>query len=253
MLSEVREEGRAQPPLVPRNWVLLAVALAALITGVLQLARVIELPLGVLASGGGSILSSPSVQSFMQSVGYLGLFVLMALESASAPIPSELVLPFAGFLVHQGTMNFWIVLVVSTAASLAGALVDYYIAYWLGRPFVLRMLKLFRVGAGSLERAEGWFERSGRWTVFAARFVPVLRSLISLPAGLFEMDLKDFVLLTAVGCLGWSAALVYAGYVIGDVGSSLSTSPVLADMVAVGGVLAGALYIAYYAAGRKRS
>jgi membrane protein DedA with SNARE-associated domain len=244
-------------PLIPRSRLLFVAALAVLAVGLLQLAHVIELPFGAWFSGAeGSLLSPSRLNDFMRSWGYPSLFALMALESASLPVPSEVVLPFAGVLVSSGVLNFWLVLAVSTVASLTGALVDYYLALWLGRPFVTRMLKLFRVHGGALERAESWFDTSGRWTVFLARFVPVLRTVISLPAGLFRMDIKSFILMTVVGCLGWSAVLVYAGVLAGNAGSSwqsaFSSSRTLADGLSAVAMSAAAAYIAYYIYGWMR-
>ncbi len=243
-----------QAPLIPRNRFLLVAALAALSVGLLQVTHIVELPFGVWFSGaGGSLLSTSSLLDFMKNVGYLSLFVLMALESASLPIPSEVVLPFAGYLVYLGAMDFWVALAVSTAASLAGALVDYYLALWLGRPFVVRLLKAFRLGSGTLDRAERWFERSGQWTVFVARFVPGLRTVISLPAGLFRMGIKPFVFMTVVGCFAWSAILVYAGFLSGPAWSSAfaSSSTVIDALSAVVAAVAGS-YIVYYVYGLKR-
>ena len=236
---------------MPRNRVLLVVAVAVLTVGLLQLVRVVELPLGSFFSGtGGSALSTSSLLDFMRNVGYPSLFALMLLESASLPVPSEVVLPFAGYLVYGGALNIWLVLLVTTAGSLAGALVDYYLALWLGRPFVTRLMKLFRVHGGALERAEKWFDASGRWTVFLARFVPVLRTVISLPAGLFRMGVRSFMLMTVVGCLGWSAVLVYAGYLAGPAWNSVFTSSqTLVDALSAIAVTLAAIYIAYYAYG----
>jgi membrane protein DedA with SNARE-associated domain len=242
------------PPLIPRNKVLLVAAGAVLCVGLLQVAHVIELPFGAWFSGAsGSILSSSNLSDFMRNWGYPSLFVLMALESASLPVPSEIVLPLAGSLVFSGVLNFWLVLAVSTVASLAGALTDYYLALWLGRPFVTRMLRLFRVHSGALERAERWFDTSGRWTVFLARFVPVLRTVISLPAGLFKMGVKSFILMTVVGCLGWSAVLVYAGVLAGNAWqNAFSSSRTVVDGLSAVAALAAAAYVTYYVYGWLR-
>ena len=215
--------------------------------GLLQVTHLVQLPLGALGGGSGSVVSTGSLQNLMASAGYGGLFLLMALESASLPVPSEIVLPLAGYLVSTGAMDFWTAVAVSTVASLAGALVDYYIALKLGRPFVVRVLGVVKLHRNSLDRAERWFERSGQWTVFAARFVPVLRTVISLPAGLFEMGLKPFVLMTVAGCLIWSTFLIYAGDLAGSawagaLGSPSSAVDVLSGIVAVG----SAAYVAYF-------
>ncbi|QQG48044.1 MAG: DedA family protein [archaeon] len=237
--------GRADP-IVPRNKYLLAIAIVACALGALQLAHLLQVPFGALGSEGGSVIPTAALLDFMRTYGYLGLFVLMTLESASLPIPSEVILPFAGVLAYLGAIGFWEGVVVATLGALVGALVDYYLAKALGRRFVLAMLKSFGMGKSGLDRAEGWFERSGRWTVLAARFVPGLRSVISLPAGLFRMGLLEFVVLTAVGCVVWNAALIYAG-VLAATGI---TSP--EGWVAGGVLLVGAAYVAYYVAGARR-
>ncbi len=240
--------------IVPRNRYLLAASVVALVVGGLQAAALVQFPFGAWFSDiTGSILSSPTVQSFMNSYGYLSLFALMALESASLPIPSEVVLPLAGYLVATGTMDFWLVIVVSTVASLAGALVDYYLARWLGRPFVSALLRQFRVHEGGLDRAEAWFARSGQWTVFAARFVPVVRTLISLPAGLFEMGVVRFAVMTVAGCLAWSIILVYAGVLAGSAaGSAFASSPTVIQGLSAVVALVSVAYIGFYAmSGRK--
>ncbi|MBI3841398.1 MAG: DedA family protein [Thaumarchaeota archaeon] len=243
-----------QPPIVPRNRYILVLAVAALLIGVLETTHLVKLPFDELLSGtGGGVLSTSSLLDFMRNAGYVGLFVLMALESASLPIPSEVVLPFAGYLVYLGAMDFTGALAVATAASLAGALFDYYLARFLGRPFVARMLKAFGVGHGGLDRAEVWFERSGRWTVFAARFVPALRTVISLPAGLFRMGLRPFVLLTTAGCLAWSAALIYAGYLAGPLWDEVfSSTSSLVEAIFAGVAAVAALYVAYFVYGWYR-
>lgn len=234
--------------IVPRNRYILVAALAVLVVGSLQAADLIELPFGTWFSLiSGSVLSSSTLNGFMTNYGYASVFALMALESASLPIPSEVVLPLAGYFVRTGALNFWGVIAVSTVASLAGALVDYYLARWLGRPFAVGLLGLFRLHRNSLERAEAWFGRSAQWTVFAARFVPVLRTVISLPAGLFEMDVARFALMTVAGGLAWSAILVYAGVLAGNVSATtFSTSSTVVDGLSALAAAMAAAYILYY-------
>jgi len=248
------DAAQGAPPLMPRNKFLFIAAVAVLAVGLLQIAHLIELPIGSLSSGGGgSVVSKSSLLSFMKNAGYPSLFGLMVLESASLPVPSEVVLPFAGYLVSLGALNFWVVLVVSTAACLTGALLDYFLAFWLGRPFVTKLLKLFHLHSGGLDRVEKWFDTSGRWTVFLARFVPVLGPLISLPAGLFRMDLKSFIPMTIAGALGWSMILVYAGVIAGNAWASAFTSSVtVVDALSAVAATAAAIYVVYYAYGLKR-
>jgi len=239
---------QASGALVPRNKYLLVIAVLTIAVGFPEAVGAIELPFAAWFSHlTASTVPSSSLGNLMSSYGYASLFALMALESASLPIPSEIVLPLAGYLVSVGLMSFWLAVAVSTVASLAGALVDYYLAVWLGRPFVLGLLKLFGLPKGVLDRAEKWFRRSGQWTVFAARFIPGLRSIISVPAGLFEMPIQIFVLMTVAGCFAWSVILVYAGLLAGTAYGVAFNSATAQDGIAAVLVVAGAAYVAYYA------
>lgn len=252
----LQQDLRPKGNLVPRSRYLLVLTLVTFLVGTLQAADVIELPFGAWFSGvSGSVFSPAFLSGFMTQWGYLSLFVLMALESASLPVPSEVVLPLAGYFVYIGTMNFWLAVAVSTAASMAGALVDYYLAIWLGRPFVVGVLRAFRLHRGALDRAEAWFERSGQWTVFAARFIPGLRTIISLPAGLFRLDVWRFAAMTLAGCFAWSVVLVYAGFLAGSSSQAISafaSSTVVIDYLSAAVAAMSALYIAYYLAGARR-
>ncbi len=250
--------GKEVPPspgsLVPRSRYLAAFALVVLVVGLLQALDLIELPFGTWFSWlSGSVLSSATLNDFMSKYGYASVFALMALESASLPVPSEVVLPLAGYFVSIGSLDFWGVVAVSTVASLAGALVDYFLAKWLGRPFVVGLLRLFRLHRTALDRAESWFGRSAQWTVFAARFVPGLRTVISLPAGLFEMNLARFVVMTVAGCFAWSAILVYAGMLAGSAASSsFATSSTVIDGLSGLAAALSAVYLLYYVYARRR-
>lgn len=227
------------------------VALFALGLSVIELSEVVELPFESWFAGGSSssFLTTATLVSLMKGYGYVSLFGLMTLESASLPIPSEVILPFAGYLVYVGVMNFELALVVSGIAGLAGALIDYYIALHLGRIVVNRFLLRFGVREGALRSAERWFGGKGAWAVLGARFVPLLRSVISFPAGFFRMRLGTFVLMTAVGCLGWSAVLIYAGYVAGQLWDQVlgSSSALLTTGIVAAITIASLLYLAYFA------
>ena len=179
----------------------------------------------------------------------------MTLESASLPIPSEVVLPLAGYAVYLGKMNLWLAIADGTVALIVGALIDYYLALKLGRPVVYRLMGKVGVSPARLDDAERWMSSKGASTVFIARFIPGLRSAISIPAGLFRMRLRTFVILTSLGSFFWSFILIYIGYSAGPLWEnalgSLSVLAGQAALVMVAGV--SILYVVYYLrpSGRK--
>ncbi len=240
---------------VPRSPLLAAAAIAVLLFSLLLLSHALGLSLsGLFCGSSGSILSSGTLTAFISDYGYLSLFLLMTAESASVPIPSEIVLPLTGFFVSEGVLgSLPLALAVSTVGALVGAMIDYVLARQLGRPFVARALLKVRVSQAGLDRAEAWFARSGQWTVFAARFVPLVRTLVSFPAGLFRMRLGTFLLMTLAGCVLWNAILLYAGYAAGQY---LGTCSGAGSWIVTDGfslVLAGTavVYLAYFAAGAR--
>lgn len=151
--------------------------------------------------------------SVMSDHGGVALFILMTLESSSLPIPSEVILPFAGFMVYDGRLSFASALLLTTVGAMIGSYIDYYIGRYLGNSQLLRENPLFSRG---LVRAEGWFRRYGDAAVFGTRFLAGARTLISFPAGASKMPFVRFSLLTLAGCLIWNAALIYAGYVLSE-------------------------------------
>ena len=152
----------------------------------------------------------------MSAGGYFGLFVLMALESMIAPVPSEVVMPFAGYLVLQGRFDFWIALLVSGLGSIFGSVLSYYIGFYGGRPFVLRYGKYLLLDKEHLEWTENWFRKQGDKTIFISRFIPVVRHLISIPAGIAKMAIRKFVIYTFLGATIWNFILLYAGFKLGE-------------------------------------
>jgi len=141
---------------------------------------------------------------------YVGIFVLMALESMIAPIPSELVMPFAGFLIFTGHFDPWAVMVASSLGSIIGSLLSYGMGR-LGEPVVLHYGRYLFLNVHHLEWTKNFFARHGGKTIFIARFIPVVRHLISIPAGLARMPLAPFVLYTLVGATLWNGFLTYLG------------------------------------------
>ena len=152
----------------------------------------------------------------METFGSAGLAVLLLAENLFPPIPSELVLPLAGFFVGRGELTFVSALVASTLGSVAGALVLYALGRHGGRPLILRYGRVLRVKEKDLDRAEGWFESYGDSIVLFARVVPLARSVVSIPAGTLDMPLLRFTLLTTLGSAAWNALLIGAGWTPGN-------------------------------------
>ena len=140
----------------------------------------------------------------------------MLLESANVPIPSEFIMPFAGALVAMGRFNFWIVVVVGALGNLVGSLVSYAIGYYGGRPLAERYGRYVFVSHHDLDRGEHWFRKHGNVVAFFSRMIPVVRTFISLPAGISEVPLLKFSLYTFLGSFIWSALLAYAGLQLGS-------------------------------------
>lgn len=147
-------------------------------------------------------------------VGMLVLLIL--LENVFPPIPSEVILPLAGFLVFQGEMTFVEAIVAATAGSVAGAVILYALGRHGGRPLLLRYGRILRLDERRLDQADDWFDRHGPKIVFFGRMLPGVRSIVSVPAGLSEMRVPIFLVLTAVGSALWNGALIGAGWALGD-------------------------------------
>jgi len=152
----------------------------------------------------------------MSAGGYFGLFVLMAMESMIFPVPSEVVMPFAGYLALQGRFNFWIALLVSGFGSIFGSVLSYYLGFYGGRPFVSKYGKYLLLDKEHLEWTENWFRKQGDKTIFISRFIPVVRHLISIPAGIAKMAIHKFVIYTFLGATIWNFILLYAGFKLGE-------------------------------------
>jgi membrane protein DedA with SNARE-associated domain len=151
----------------------------------------------------------------MLDLGYPGIVALMAMESSILPVPSELVMPPAGYWVAKGQMNVWVVLACGTIGSILGALANYWVAQLLGRAFVRRFGRYVLLSERSLERAERFFADHGEISTLVGRLLPVVRHLISIPAGIARMPLPRFVLFTGLGAFAWCAVLTWIGYFLG--------------------------------------
>jgi membrane protein DedA with SNARE-associated domain len=159
---------------------------------------------------------SSAITKLMLIAGYFGLFLLMAGESALLPIPSEIVLPFAGFLVFSGKMSLLFVILAAVAGQLFGSIVAYTIGYYGGRPLVLKYTKRFPFAQKHFFGAEAWFKKYGSLTVFFGRLLPIVRTIISFPAGVMKLNFGKFLIYSLLGIVSWTTALVLLGFKLGE-------------------------------------
>ena len=156
------------------------------------------------------------ITGIIQTLGYGGVFFFMVLESMVFPVPSEAVMPFAGFLVASGDFTFLGVIFWSTLGSLGGSLLSYYIGMYAGRPFFEKYGRYLLVSREDMEKTETFFAARGEIAVFIGRFIPVVRHLISIPAGLGKMRLIPFCIYTVAGAGLWNAFLMIVGFYLRD-------------------------------------
>jgi membrane protein DedA with SNARE-associated domain len=156
------------------------------------------------------------VTGTVSAVGYLGVFILMALESACIPIPSEIIMPFSGFLVSSGKLSLIWVTLAGAFGNLIGAVITYAIGFYGGRPFILKYGKYFFVKEKEVHHAERFFAKWGDWSVFLSRNLPVIRTFISLPAGVAEMPFIKFAFFSFLGSIPWCFGLTYLGFILGN-------------------------------------
>ena len=149
-------------------------------------------------------------------LGYAGIVFLMMLESIILPLPSEIILPFAGFLVSQGALNLWLVALAATLGSVLGSCISYEIGRFGGRPFLVKYGRFFWMSHERLRHADWWFRRHGEATILLARVLPLTRYFISIPAGIARMDRRRFIMFTAIGSFVWNLALIYGGVLLGQ-------------------------------------
>lgn len=161
------------------------------------------------------IISSFALRT-IEAWGYGGIVLLMALESANIPIPSEVIMPFSGFLVAKGSFSFWPVVLAGTLGNVLGSLVNYWIAYRFGDRAARFLAKMFLIRQKDVTNAEAFFKKIGLPAAFVARLLPVVRTFISFPIGMARVNVWKFTLLTAAGSFLWSAALAYAGVALGE-------------------------------------
>ena len=205
------------------------------------------------ASGYTAALVTDWVQDLLGGGSYLVLLALVALENLFPPIPSEIVLPFAGALVADGAMTYPGAVLAATAGSLAGALVLYAFGRFGGRPLIYRYSRILRVTESDLDRADAWFDARGWWLVLLGRLVPGVRSIVSIPAGASEMPILPFVALTTLGSAVWNSALIGAGWTLGEQWEEASA--VVEDYKVAAYAVVGLVVVAFvvWAARRVRS
>ncbi len=177
-------------------------------------------------------------------MGYWGIFLLMFLESTFFPFPSEIIMIPAGYLAYQGEMNLYMVILVGILGSVAGALLNYYLAMHLGRKIILRYGKYFFIKEDTLDKLDTFFAKHGEISTFTGRLIPGIRQLISLPAGLARMNMAKFSFYTAIGAGIWVVVLVMVGYLVGSNEELISEYLKSATLIAlVGVVLIGIFYV----------
>ena len=185
----------------------------------------------------------PFLEGLYAQMGYLGVAVAMAIESACIPLPSEIIMPMAGWMVYRGVFDLLIVAIFATIGNTTGSTVAYWVGRLGGRPIIERYGKYFLISAHDLEVADRWFGKYGEAAVFFGRLLPVVRTFISFPAGVARMNFGKFLIYSTLGAFPWVLALAYLGKVMGDhwiqVREVLHNLdyPILAVLLRPGGVL----------------
>jgi membrane protein DedA with SNARE-associated domain len=186
---------------------------------------------------------------WVQNWGYLGIIVLMAMESSIFPVPSEVVIPPAAYLAAQGQLNIYGVVVAGTFGSWLGSAVTYWVSFWLGRVLVVRWGRLIFVSEAKLIRAEHWLHRYESGGIFFARLLPVIRHLISIPAGIIKMPFGVFSLMTILGSAIWCSVLAWFGKtaitpeMLRDPQSMVAALKAQSHLIVAGVLILGVLYV----------
>ncbi len=156
------------------------------------------------------------IHNTIDSLSYLGVVILMAIESANIPLPSEFILPYAGYMVQQGKLDFHLAALAGAVGCVVGSLPAYWLGYYGGRDFVMKHGKWMLLSTHDLETADKWVKKYGDWAFFICRMLPVVRTFISTPAGVFKANFWPFVIFTFLGSWIWSYGLVYVGVYFGE-------------------------------------
>ena len=192
------------------------------------------------------------IAGVVAALGYPGIFLLMTVEGIITPIPSELILPFAGYLAAQGRFHPALVILVATIGSTLGSTVAYYIGYYAGRPIISRYGRFVGLGDDDLRWAEDWFRKYGAWGNLIGHAIPGVRSFISFPAGIGRMDIRWNVLFTAMGSAIWNTVLVVAGFVLLERWIVVAETTENVDLYVVVAAMAGIFGYIYWRKRRTR-
>jgi len=169
----------------------------------------------------------------IETGSYTGIFFLMTLESMIAPVPSEAVMPFAGFLLFLNKMSLIPIIISSTLGSIFGSSISYYIGFFGGRPLIKKFGRYLLLNEEHLALTENFFNRFGAKTIFFSRFIPIVRHLISIPAGIGKMNLLKFIIYTAVGAGLWNSFLMYLGFYLGNNWSAIGKYSEIFDIILI--------------------
>jgi membrane protein DedA with SNARE-associated domain len=183
------------------------------------------------------------VTAKIAALGYWGVAIGMAIESCNIPLPSEVILPFGGYLVSTGQLNFFWTAMAGTVGGTVGSIISYLLGLWGGRPFLLRYGRYIGITEKRLAMADYWFYRYGEATVFFTRLMPVIRTFISLPAGISGMNFPRFVIYTFLGSLPWCFFLTYLGMKLGEHWEDLKVWFHRADILVAVAIAAIVLYL----------
>ncbi|MDI6717007.1 MAG: DedA family protein [Actinomycetota bacterium] len=185
------------------------------------------------------------ITGLIKDMGYFGITILMALESACIPVPSELVMPFAGYMVSAGAFGFWQIVLWGTIGQTIGSIITFWIGATGGRSLLEKYGKYLLIRTDHIHHADRWFERYGHKVVFFGRLVPIIRTFISLPAGMSKMSFAKFVLYSVIGIIPWTAMLAYLGFYLGENWYILKTYFHGADVIIAVAIVGCIAYILY--------
>ncbi len=185
---------------------------------------------------------SELIINMIRSSGYSGICLTMAIESACIPFPSEIIMPFAGFIVSEGKMTLWGITLAGALGNLIGSLIAYIVGMVGGRPFLEKYGRYLLITRQKLKLADEWFVRYGDKAIFFSRMMPVIRTFISLPAGIARMDLMKFVIYTFAGALPWCLLLGWLGVILGPQWHILRRYFHILDIIVIGGIIGLIIY-----------